>query len=157
MKQIIKLLSVITLVCILAGTALAVDLDTLDKVSVLMPQAKVQSLLGSPEEVLTLGNGLSADIYKVSDAEPLIGTGCIYQDNQKLVAQAFIFKGIINRDAAARLVHHGYRVLEESGEVFKLTGKDDDSGQPLLASITLENDMTIIMTFEKGFYECWAK
>ncbi|MGA7827016.1 MAG: hypothetical protein WCA04_05125 [Geobacteraceae bacterium] len=150
-------ISVFILIIMLAGTALAVDIDTLDKVSVLMPQSKVHSLLGSPDEIISLGKGLTAELYKVTNAEPMIGTGCIYQDNQQLVAQAFIYKGIANKEAAARLVHDGYNVLEETEGVFRLAGKDDDTGQPLVARISTENGMTMIMTFEKHFYDSWAK
>lgn len=157
MKQIITIVSGILLIAMLAGTALAIDINTLDRVSVLMPQSQVRSLLGSPDDVIELERGLTADIYKVSKAEPMIGAGCIYQDKRHLVGQAFIFQGKVDKEAAERLVHNGYRVTEESGGVFRLEGKDDDTGQPLVARITLDNGITVIMTFEKGFYDRWGK
>ncbi|MDD2338623.1 MAG: hypothetical protein PHD01_18865 [Geobacteraceae bacterium] len=157
MKQTIIIFSGILLVIMLAGTALAIDINTLDKVSVHMPQSQVRSLLGSPDEVIELGSGLTADIYKVSNAEPMIGAGCIYQDNRHLVGQAFIFQGIVNKAASERLVKHGFSVTEETEEVFRLVGKDDDTGQPLVAQISLNNGMTVIMTFEKVFHESWGK
>lgn len=157
MKQTFIIFSGILLVIMLAGTALAIDINTLDKVSVLMPQSQVRSLLGSPNEVIELGSGLTADIYKVTKAEPMIGAGCIYQDNQQLAGQAFVFQGIVNKTAADRLVKHGFTVTEETEGVFKLVGKDDDTGQPMVAQIALNNGMTVIMTFEKDFYERWGK
>ncbi len=157
MKLLNLLIIGILLVSMFAGTAMAIEIDTLDKVSVLMPQSKVHSLLGTPDEVIKLGNGLTADIYKVTKAEPLIGAGCIYQDNRQLAGQAFIFQGLVNKEAAERLVKHGFSVTEETEGAYRLIGKDDDSGLPLVAQIALNNGMTVIMTFEKGFYDRWGK
>jgi len=145
------------LTSIFAGTAMAIDIETLDKISVHMPKAQVLALLGDPEEVLELGNGLSAEIYKVSNAEPMIGAGCIYQNNSQLAGQAFVFEGQLHKEAAERLVKHGFRVIEEIEGTYRLAGKDDDTGKPLVAQVALDNGMTVIMTFEKDFHKQWSK
>ncbi|MRR53410.1 MAG: hypothetical protein EG822_02720 [Deltaproteobacteria bacterium] len=157
MKQIQAFIIGLLVISTFAGTVHAIDIETLDKISVHMPKAKVHALLGAPEEVLELGNGLTAEIYKVSNAEPMIGAGCIYQDNRQLAGQAFVFEGLLHKEAAERLVKHGFRVIEEIEGTYRLAGKDDDTGKPLVAQVALDNGMTVIMTFEKDFHEQWSK
>jgi hypothetical protein len=153
MKKTGTIIFGILLFGMLAGTAMAVDIQTLDKVSVLMSKADVHTLLGNPDEVVELGNGLNAEIYKVTSMEPMVGAGCLYQADQRLAGQAFVFQGKVDKVAAERLQKLGFTVLEDSEGAFRLLGKDDDTGQPLVATITLNNGMTVIMTFEKGFYD----
>lgn len=157
MKQIITIIIGILLTSMLAGTAMAVDIDALDKVSVLMTRSKVHSHLGKPDEVIELGKGLKAEIYKNTKTESMVGAGCIYQDNGQLVGQAFVFRGIVNKEAAERLTKHGFVELENTEGASRLAGKDDDSGRPLIAHITSNNGMTVIMTFEKEFYDRWSQ
>jgi hypothetical protein len=153
MKQMTKIIIGIVMVCLFAGTTMAVDINALDQVSVLMTKSKVLSILGMPDDVGEAGNGLEMDIYRVNDMSPMVGAGCIYEDNQRLAGQAFIFQGEMGREAAERLKKHGFIVTEEKGGTFRLLGKDDDTGQPLVVNITLNNGLTIVMTFEKGFYD----
>lgn len=157
MKQIQTFIIGLLVISMFAGTALAIDIETLDKINVHMPKEKVHALLGAPEEVLDLGKRLTAEIYKVSNAEPMIGAGCIYQDNRQLTGQAFVFDGLLHKEAAERLVKHGFRVIEEIEGTYRLAGKDDDTGKPLVAHVALDNGMTVIMTFEKDFHEQWSK
>lgn len=157
MKQIQTIIIGIMLISVFAGTVLAIEIETLDKISVLMPREQVHVLLGPPEEVFEAGKGLTAEIYRVSNAEPMIGAGCIYQDNRLLSGQAFVFEGILQKAAAERLVKHGFRVIEEIDGTYRLVGKDDDTGKPLVAQIALDNGMTVLMTFEKDFHEQWSK
>jgi hypothetical protein len=153
MKQLYIITVGILLVSMLAGTALAVDIQTLDRVSINMTRTEVLSHLGKPEQVVDAGNGLTADIYPVANLEPMVGTGCIYHENQRLAGQAFVFQGKVDREAAERLKKHGFTVMEDTEGAYRLLGKDDDSGHPLVAHIVLTNGMTVIMTFEKGFYD----
>ena len=157
MKEMTNIMIGIMMVCLFAGTAMAVDINALDQVSVLMTKSKVLSLLGMPDDVGKAGNGLEMDIYRVNDVSPMIGAGCIYEDNQRLAGQAFIFQGEMSREAAERLKKHGFIVTEEKETAFRLLGKDDDTGQPLVVSITLNNGLTIVTTFEKGFYDRQVK
>ena len=39
------------------------------------------------------------------------------------------------------------------GASFRLSGKDDDTGRPIVVTIGENNDLTTVMTFEKGFYD----
>ena len=157
MKSINTILIGILLTGMLSGTATAIDINALDKVSVLMTQSKVHSHLGTPHEVIELGNGLKAEIYKNTKTESMVGAGCIYLNDGQLVGQAFVFQGIVNKEAAERLIKHGFVVRENTEGVLRYAGKDDDFGHPLVAHITNYHGMTVIMTFEKGFYDRWGK
>jgi len=136
-----------------AGAALAVDIAALDRVSVLMEKAQVVSLLGNPDEVTGAEHGLQAEIYGVEGMAPLVGTGCIYQDGRLLVGQSFLFQGELDKVVADRLMHLGFTMQEDPAGGFRLLGKDDDTGSPLVAHVTRRNGMTIVTTFEKGFYD----
>lgn len=136
-----------------AGPALAVDVDTLDRVNVRMTRAQVISLLGNPDQVGETGNGLQTEIYRVDGMDPLVGTGCIYEDGRTLAGQSFVFRGEMDTVVAARLGKLGFAVLEGPAGAIRLTGKDDDTGHPLVAHISHQHGMTVVTTFEKGFYD----
>lgn len=157
MKQIQAFIIGLLVIPMFAATALAIDIETLDKINAQMPKEQVHALLGAPEEVLELGQGLTAEIYRVNNAEPMIGAGCIYRENRQMTGQAFVFEGLLHKEAAERLVMHGFRVIEEIEGTYRLAGKDDDTGKPLVAHIALDNGMTVIMTFDKDFHEQWSK
>jgi hypothetical protein len=53
----------------LSGLAMAVDIDTLDRISVLMPKSEVIAILGPPDDVLDVGAGLQAEVYKMEGIE----------------------------------------------------------------------------------------
>lgn len=157
MKQILNVILGILVIGALTGTALAVDVNTLDRVSVLMTRNEVISLLGQPDEVADVGKGLKAEVYKVDGLEPMVGTGCIYENDQLLTGQTFVFKGEMGHDAAKRLKQFGFAVLENASGSYRLLGKDDDTGHPLVAYIAHDKNMTVIMTFEKDFYDRQVK
>jgi hypothetical protein len=157
MRQIYIVTLGILLAGLLAGTAMAVDIKALDQVNVLMNRSEVLSLLGRPDEVVEIGNGLKADIYKVTNLEPMVGAGCLYRDDQRLAGQAFVFEGEVDRLAAERLKKHGFIAMEDTEGAFRLVGKDDDTEQTLVAHISLNNGMTVIMTFEKDFHDGMVK
>jgi len=157
MKQILRVLLAMLLLGTLCGIAPAMDLTALDRVTITMTKSEVLSLLGEPDEVTEIGNGLKAEVYTVNGLEPMVGTGCIYENNRRLVGQSFIFQGEMDRVAADRLVELGFSVMEDTEGNIRLLGKDDDTGRPLVATLSHDKDMTIIMTFEKGFYDRQVK
>jgi hypothetical protein len=140
-----------------ATGALAADIISLDRVSVLMPKSKVLSILGPPDETAQLGGGLNVDIYRVVNAMPLVRSGCIYYDKGSLVGQSFVFQGKMAGKTAERLREIGFSLLDEKTGSFRLAGRDDDTGQPLIAVIDENEGLTTVTTFEKGFYERWIK
>ena len=143
-------------------TATAVDISALDRVSVMMPKEKVLSILGPPGETGKLSMGLTAEIYKVtgapgSDAESMLGAGCVYDTNLVLKGLAFMFDGRVARKSAEHMKAIGFTLIEEKEQSFRLTGKDDDTGLPIVVDIFEQEGMTTIMTLEKGFYEQMVK
>jgi hypothetical protein len=153
MRHLYFIIAAVVLGGMLAGTAFALDLESLDRVSVLMTRDEVVSRIGQPEQVIDAGHNLKAEIYPVKDMEPMMGTGCIYREDGRLAGQIFMFRGKIDREAAERLKKHGFVLVEETDGGFRLTGKDDDTGQPILTHITATKGMTVVSTFEKTFYD----
>ncbi len=135
-----------------AATAFAADLAALDRVSVLMPKTQVVSILGAPDEVTRMGR-LKIELYHVTGASPLLSAGYIYENEAILAAHAFIFQGNLASQTADRLKKDGFTLLDERGTAYRLAGKDDDTGRPVVVTIDVDNDLTTVVTFEKGFYE----
>lgn len=136
-----------------AAGAMAADIVSLDRVSVLMPKAKVLSILGPPDETVQLGGGLNVDIYRVDHAMPLVHSGCIYDDSGSLVGQSFVFKGTMAGKAGERLREIGFSLLDQKAGSLRLAGRDDDTGLPLVVIIEESEGLTTLTTFEKGFYD----
>jgi hypothetical protein len=146
----------------LAATAMAVDISALDRVSVLMPKEKVLSIMGAPDETGTITMGLKAEIYKVagvpkSDTGSMLGAGLVYDTNSILKGQALMFDGRVARQSAEHMREIGFTLAEEKENSFRLLGKDDDTGLPIVVLIFEQEKMTTIMTFEKEFYDRIAK
>lgn len=152
MKRFMPLF-VFMLILYAAVNALAVDIAAVDKVSVLMPKAKVLSLLGVPQETVTLAKGLKVEIYAVESALPLTHSGCIYDQNGLMMGQSFVFQGRESAKIAERLKKHGFVPLPDQEGSQRFAGVDDDTGRPLVAVIAQKDNLTTITTFEKTFYE----
>jgi hypothetical protein len=156
MKKILSFFASVLLI-LSAVAVYAADIAALDKVSVLMPRAKVLTLLGAPAEKTAMSNGLIVEIYSIHDALPLIHAGCIYDAKNLLVGQSFVFQGNAEKEISERLKKHGYSPLSKDGNPLRLAGFDDDTGQPVVAVIEHQENLTTITTFEKGFYESRIK
>ena len=153
MKRITSIIFAAAVFFLVTNVATAFDIATLDAVSVLMPKAKVLSLLGKPDEIGSLGKGLKAEIYKVEKMGPMVGTGCIYDDGQYLKGQAFIFKGSIGKQTAGQIEKCGFAMMAKKENLFLLSGKDDDTGLPIIVTVLEDGGMTTVVTFEKDFYD----
>ena len=116
-------------------------------------EPQVVALLGTPDQIDKAVGGLQVEVYKVKDAEPLVGAGCIYDDDRRLAGQTFIFRGEMGRDASARMQQLGFVVTEVKEDTFRLLGKDDDTGHPLVVHIGYNNGLTVVTTFAKDFYD----
>jgi len=152
MMKATALMIIITIIMV-SGTAMALGLAALDMVSVRMTRAEVIALLGTPDHTDTILGGLQVEVYKVDNADPLVGTGCIYDDEGRLAGQTFIFRGEMSRDASARMQQLGFVVTEVKEDTFRLLGKDDDTGHPLVVHIGHSNGLTVVTTFSKDFYD----
>jgi hypothetical protein len=135
-----------------AAMACAADIAALDQVSVMMPRTQVVSILGTPDEVTGMGR-LKVELYKVTGAGPLLSAGYIYEKNGMLAAHAFIFQGNLAAQTTDQLKKDGFTLLDKNGTAYRLMGKDDDTGRPVIVTIDVDNDLTTVVTFEKGFYE----
>ena len=62
MKQMTKIIIGIMMVCLFAGTTMAVDINALDQVGVLMTKSKVVSILGMPDDVAKAALFLASDM-----------------------------------------------------------------------------------------------
>ncbi len=154
MKKRQWLILLFVLIGMTAGTTWAVDLEALDRVSILMTKAKVLSLLGPPDEVGDIGHNLKADIYKLPDnMAPMVGAGCVYDDQQILAATAFIFQGDVGKESANRIKEAGFTFTGDKDGAARLSGKDDDTGQPVVVTVVTGGGLTTVITFEKGFYD----
>lgn len=131
---------------------MGMDIEALDRVSVLMPKSKVRLLIGNPDNYVYVGN-LEVELYQLSNMDSMIGTACMYEDKGGLVGQIFFFKGNGGNTAMERLIKNGYTLLEAKEGSFSMTGKDDDTGRPLRAFVFESNGLTVVMTFETGFYD----
>ncbi len=153
----LRILSVIAIIAILsvfvkgshAGT---VTVENLDKIQVLMEKRAVVALLGEPDGQDDLDAGLKMDVYHI-EAAPLIGAGFIYDEKQRLKGQAYIFSGRTASHAVDHLRKSGFTFLESDQGLFRLEGKDDDTGLPLVITISEAGDLTTLIAFEKLFYD----
>lgn len=153
MKSLTTAFSAIIMVLTLGHVASAFDIHALDRVSIQMKKADVIALLGQPEETDDLGAGLKAEVYQVRNMQPLVGAGCIYGSDERLVGQTFIFRGEMARQTADRLQENGFQLAEEKGDAFRLLGKDDDTGTPVVVNILQSPGLTIVTTFDKDFHD----
>lgn len=152
MKKSLPVFVLILILCA-AATAFAVDMASVDKVSILMPKQKVLSLIGNPHETVTPAKGLKVDVYPVDAALPLIHAGCIYDQDGLLMGQSFVFQGAIAGKIAERLNKLGFSPMQTKDGALRFAGVDDDNGRPLVAVVAEHDHLTTITTFEKNFYE----
>ena len=152
MKPAGRILLTVLFVFAAASASFAADLKSIDRTSVLMTKNQIAAILGTPDTITDIG-GLKVELYLVPSGEPLVGVGYIYEDGRFVAGHTFIFTGNVAAQTAARMKTIGFTSLEEKGDYFRLAGKDDDTGRPIVVTIGQLNDLTTVTTFEKGFYE----
>ncbi len=152
MTKKIRTILWLILILIPATAAWAVDLTALDRVSVLMPKARVISILGAPSEVASMGP-LKVELYRVTGASPLVSAGCIYEKEETLAGIAFLFQGDLAIETAKRLQENGFTLSGGKGTAVRLSGKDDDTGLPVVVTIDVNSELMTVIAFEKGFFE----
>lgn len=130
----------------------AAQIADLDRVSVLMPRPAVVAILGQPDKITDMG-GLAVELYLVQQAEPLASVGYFYEKNQILAGYSLIFRGNVIDETASRLKSHGFKVVEQHTDYLRLQGNDDDTGHPIIVTISRLDALTTVTTFEQGFYQ----
>lgn len=152
MRKRVLIILWVMLILVPAATASAVDLATLDRVSVLMAKSQVISILGAPAEVTSMGP-LKVELYSVTGASPLVSAGCIYENEATLAGIAFIFQGDLTIETAKRLRENGFALSGGKGTAVRLAGKDDDTGLPVIVTIDVNRELMTVIAFEKRFFE----
>ena len=153
MKTVLSMFITLSLLAAGAVSAHAWDLDSLDRVHLLMTRAQVTALLGKPDQTGELPQGLQMEIYRAPASLPLAGTGCIYDGERNLVGQTFLFQGALNGVATDELERLGFTLMDHGDGGVRLLGKDDDTGEPLVVYVGQSDDLTVVSTFDKGVYE----
>ena len=138
---------------VVAGNCVAADLDALDRVSVNMDRSTVRAILGPPDAESELSIGLEADVYQLEGLGPLIGKGCVYSKEERLVGQAFVFEGSLTYATVERLKTNGFTIVEDKPGAVLMAGEDDDTARPILVSVSESGGLTTVVTFEKEFYQ----
>jgi hypothetical protein len=152
MKTTILFVFAILTAIVVNAHASTISVESLDRVHVLMQKSAVVELIGEPDGHDTLDAGLKMEVYRL-DAPPLMGAGVIYDEKQCLTGQAYIFTGRGAEKAAEQLGRIGFTLMDSKQGLFRLEGKDDDSGLPVVVTISETGDLTTLMVFEKAFYE----
>ncbi|MHB8771074.1 MAG: hypothetical protein ACYC7J_08765 [Syntrophales bacterium] len=153
MRRLAGSIAAVMLVIAAAAAAEAANIEAMDRVSVRMPKSAVVSILGTPASTHEMAEGLKIDLYTPIDTPHLVSAGYLYEEDGRLGGHAYVFQGNVARQAAARLKEHGFTLREERAGTFRLSGKDDDTGAPVVVTIGEQADLTTVLTFEKGFYD----
>ncbi len=149
----VSIAAVMLVVIAPAAAAQAANIEAMDRVSVRMPQSAVVSILGKPTSTHEMAEGLKIDLYTPAGTPHLVSAGYLYEEDGRLGGHAYVFQGNVARQAAARLREHGFTLLEEKSGTYRLAGRDDDTGTPVVVTIGEQADLTTVLTFEKGFYD----
>ena len=115
---------------IAASPVSALDLATLDKISVMMSRDQVRFIAGTPDEVAALAPDLALETWKMTGTPGMVAAGGVFDARAVLIAQAFVFAGETGDVAMDSLRKFGFRVIAGADGVTRLYGPDDDTGRP---------------------------
>jgi hypothetical protein len=133
--------------------AAALDLPTLDKISVMMSRDQVRYIAGPPDAAAALAADLTLETWKMTGAPGMVAAGGIFDARGALIAQAYVFAGEAGLVALDSLRGFGFKVVEGQDGVTRLYGADDDTGRPLVVIIDAGPDLTTVFAYEQREYE----
>ena len=136
-----------------AGGAAALDLPTLDKISVMMSMDQVRYVAGAPDEMSRVAPDLTLATWRMTDTPGMVAAGGIFDGRSALIAQAYVFAGETGAQALASLKSFGFKVVDGADGVTRLYGPDDDTGRPLVVIIDERPDTTTVFAYEQNEYE----
>jgi hypothetical protein len=136
-----------------ASVAAALDLPTLDKVSVMMTLDQVRQIAGAPDEAVRVEPEFTLATWTMADVPGMVAAGGIFDGRNVLIAQAYVFAGETGAQALASLREFGFKVVENPDGTVRLYGKDDDTGRPLVVVIDEQPATTTVYAYEQGEYE----
>lgn len=136
-----------------AGGAAALDLPTLDKISVMMSMDQVRYVAGAPDEMASMAPDLVLATWRMTGAPGMVAAGGIFDGRGALIAQAYVFAGETGAQALASLTSFGFKVVDGADGVTRLYGPDDDTGRPLVVIIDERPETTTVFAYEQKEYE----
>lgn len=138
---------------VIASPACALDLPTLDKVSVMMSRDQVRAIAGTPVSAAALAPDLTLETWNMTGAPGMLAAGGIFDARGALIAEAFVFSGDTGYVAMDSLRAFGFKVVTGPDGVTRLYGPDDDTGRPLVVIIDERPDATVVFAYEQKEYE----
>jgi len=136
-----------------ATAAAALDLPTLDKVSVMMSLDQVRYVAGPPDEMARIAPDLTLTTWKMTGTPGMIAAGGIFDGRNALIAQAYVFAGETGPEALASLRRFGFKVVAGPDGVTRFYGPDDDTGRPLVVLVDERPETTTVFAYEQREYE----
>jgi len=141
----------------IAPHAHALDLASLDRVSVMMSMDQVRSIAGPPTEMRAVTPELTLAMWTMSDAPGMHAAGGIFDARGALIAQAYVFAGSLGDQVLERMRSLGFKATTGADGVTRLYGPDDDTGRPLVAVIDDRGETTTLFAYEQNEYERRSK
>lgn len=138
---------------IAASPVSALDLPTLDKISVMMSRDQVRYIAGMPDEATGLAPDLTLETWNMTGTPGMVAAGGVFDARAALIAQAFVFAGETGDVAMDSLRKFGFRVIAGGDGVTRLYGPDDDTGRPLVVIVDERPDLTTVFAYDQSEYE----
>ena len=139
-----------------AGAALhahALDLASLDRVSVMMSMDQVRAIAGPPAEMRAVTPELTLAMWTMNDVPGMHAAGGIFDARGALIAQAYVFAGSLGDQVLERMRALGFKATTGADGVIRLYGPDDNTGRPLVAVIDDRGETTTLFAYDQGEYE----
>lgn len=133
--------------------ALALDLPTLDRLSVMMSLDQVRAIAGAPAELRNVPPDLRLAIWPMTDTPGMVAAGGIFDTRGALIALAYMFAGSLGSEVSERMRALGFRPGADAVGNLQLYGKDDDTDRPLIVVIDDLGDTTTVFAYEQGEFE----
>ncbi len=136
-----------------AAPALALDLPTLDRVSVMMSIDQVRAMTGPPNDMRQIAPDLTLAMWRMDGVPGMLAAGGIFDWRQALIAQAYVFAGSLGEHVFDRMRDIGFKATTGADGVTRLYGPDDGTGAPLVAIVDMRGDTTTVFAYEQREYE----
>jgi hypothetical protein len=138
---------------LIAGAAGALDLPTLDRISVMMSRDQVRYIAGPPDDAARLAPDLTLETWRMTGAPGMLAAGGIFDARGALIALAYVFSGDAGDLAFDRLRQFGFKVVDGADGVRRMYGADDDTGRPLVVILDERPELTTVFAYEQNEYE----
>jgi hypothetical protein len=136
-----------------ADPALALDLPTLDRISVMMSLDQVKQVAGAPDAQARVEPEFTLATWTMQNTPGMVAAGGIFDRRQALIALSYVFAGHTAEQALASMRGFGFRVVDNPDGSVRLYGKDDDTGRPLVVVIDEQPDTTTVYAYDQAEYE----